>query len=375
MTKLSGITASIALFAVVASDVAPGLTTLNHDISPYLHVPRDLLTGPEGAGDLSTGATNPPPAIPNPATVYGRAWCKGSRLMLSMTLPAVTAQNHISPIYSPWTGALYNEMAAWGYNDETVYPGGDNSCDLEHLGLKRVCEHLRISTKTRANGGPNKCYKIVHKDGPAVIRLPPNNRLPEPQSQYYKNGARLYRVSSSRLLHPFLKISDNYTKVTNARYEIAVNAQDGLITFVDVHSPKTQATRLWGGVPNSGDLPALRALSDIAWGLWYRDCSDQQRPLAGISKIISVNIANDDTDTIIDEALSKWTPPPGYQRPSSIPPWPGITFDTSTEAGLALLGKSEKLDSSEILIVYRLETDWYGLTRRCMYQDLQMVPR
>ncbi|KAH7410129.1 hypothetical protein DE146DRAFT_751841 [Phaeosphaeria sp. MPI-PUGE-AT-0046c] len=305
--KLSSIIGCIALATVCTSNTKFGLSPLNHSFPRRPHGTSAL------PNTRQEEASGPVLGAPDPSTVYGQAWCKGSRLMLATTQDAAGAATHVSPINSPWTGPLDAEMQLWGYKDETVSPNGDNSCDFEELGMGRVCASLGVSTKTRANGGPHKCYKIVHRDGSAVITQAPNYMLPEVSRQVYK--------------------------VTNAKFELAVNAQDGMITFIDVQGPKSEAKRLWGNAnPSTADLPALRALSDITWGLWNRDCASQQKSLNGISKILSVNIINDDTEAIVDEALSKLVMPPGQQRPDDVPPWPGITFDTSSEAGVAILG-------------------------------------
>lgn len=271
--------------------------------------------------------------------------------MLAMTQPPERAILHLNPINSPWTGPLVNEMAAWGYNDETVFPNGDNSCDFEELDLQKVCASLGISTKTRANGGPHMCYKIVHRDGPAVITQPPENKMPDVSRQVYRVGESLYRVrkdthTTSLSLaciptSPYVSILiKNNSQVTNAKFDIAINSPDGMITFIDVQGPRSEAMRLWStNNINSAELPALRALSDITWGLWSRDCASQGNSLAGIKKVLSVNIINDDTEAIVEEALAKVVLPPGQERPEEIPPWPGITFDTSSEAGVAILGK------------------------------------
>jgi hypothetical protein len=139
--------------------------------------------------------------------------------------------------------------------------------------------------------------------------------------------------------HYLTILTDEWCQVTNAKCDIAINSHDGIITFIDVQGSKSEAMRLWGTNDiNSAELPALRALSDITWGLWTRDCLSQGTSLAGIKKVLSVNIINDDTEAIVDEALAKVVMPPGQERPEEIPPWPGITFDTSSEAGVAILG-------------------------------------
>lgn len=190
----------LTYLAVVTCDIPSRLPPLDHPIPHHLHSPLALPKKPHLAFDPSAGVSNPPPATPDTNTVYGAAWCKGSRLMMAMTLPPEQAINHLNLLASLWTGPLINEMMMWGYKDETVQPNGDNSCDFEELGLQRVCASLGIGTKTRANGGPHMCYKIVHHDGSVVITQPPEHTLPSVDRQVYKVGENLYRVSSP-LLH------------------------------------------------------------------------------------------------------------------------------------------------------------------------------
>jgi hypothetical protein len=201
--KRSAIWASITLTTSAAGDIShlPGLSNLNlsHPDLRFKGFPRD---GPnlEAAGDPSPGPSNPPDPIPDPNTVWGKAVCRGNKLRLGMTLSREKAAKHVTPLDSQWVGdGMEEKLIAWGYKDNQEHPSLDKECEFEHesnvFGLKEAFTHFGISTKSWANGGPNKCYRIVHRDGSAVIRGK-DDTLPRVTEQFYKVAGRQYRVSS-----------------------------------------------------------------------------------------------------------------------------------------------------------------------------------
>ena len=87
--------------------------------------------------------------------------------------------------------------------------------------------------------------------------------------------------------------------------------------------------------PKKEDLPALRTTSDHAWGFWYRANTNN---LGNIKKIMSTMVVNKITQALIDHALATYELGPGERRPTQILPWPGTTFDSTTDQGDALIG-------------------------------------
>ncbi|KAF1915787.1 hypothetical protein BDU57DRAFT_450258 [Ampelomyces quisqualis] len=241
-----------------------------------------------------------------------------------MTLDREDAARHVTPLDSPWDGDLVEEMKTWGYKDMTDEDDVEEHCDflLGHY-LEHAFEALGISTKPAKDGGPNKCYKMVHRDGPAVLKTPPpDERLPDVEKQKYVVNGKEYRV-------------------TNAEFIMGVNAKDGLVYFINLLSPVQGAMQLWNNPnPSKDDLPAIRSSSDIAWGLWNRAVNGENMNVQKITKFMSLTVTNDETEEIIYEALGRWKPPPGQPRLEDPVAWPGTTFDTTSEEGQALLGSN-----------------------------------
>ncbi|KAH6639024.1 hypothetical protein C7974DRAFT_448848 [Boeremia exigua] len=119
---------------------------------------------------------------------------------------------------------------------------------------------------------------------------------------------------------------------------IGVNAEDGIVHFFDVRSAYEGAKRLWA-VENApmDELPALRQISDMAWGAWRRKHLDGQN-LGKIRKFMVHTIINDITMDLIDEALKTYVLAPGEIRLGYVPFYPGVTFDMNSEEGAAMLG-------------------------------------
>lgn len=109
---------------------------------------------------------------------------------------------------------------------------------------------------------------------------------------------------------------------------------------------------LWERTPSQDELPELRAISDLTWGLWNRD-RDAAPSLQHITKLMSINVVNDDTVAIIKQALWSKEPSPGQERITTAPKWPGIEFSTADEAGQALLGKEPQSNSRYGIYYFR----------------------
>lgn len=71
-------------------------TIVNGSGNAQSDAPKSLVLDTGLAG--THGQDDPPVRIPDPNTVYGKAWCRGARLQLAMTLNRDQAVLHIRPI-------------------------------------------------------------------------------------------------------------------------------------------------------------------------------------------------------------------------------------------------------------------------------------
>lgn len=96
-----------------------------------------------------------------------------------------------------------------------------------------------------------------------------------------------------------------------------------------LNSPKVAASATWYGNKKDPDpalLPRLRALSDVLWGYWNRDNPN----ITNIRYFFMLGISNELTNQIIASCLKKVK--------KNLAEWPGATFMTNTDEGVALLG-------------------------------------
>jgi hypothetical protein len=186
-----------ALLALAACEISPlhGVPRLNIS-KPDLGVENSFYNV-SGVAGLTTefpkvhSAADPPV----PSTLWHDAFCAGSKLHLGMTYGRDRSHIFVTPADSPWDGEMVQEMMTWGYNDETETLQGVDSCDFDvSSSIGRPLDLLGISTESSKDGGPNKCYRLVHRDGPAVIR-DSDGRLPGFAGQLYEVNGRVYQVS------------------------------------------------------------------------------------------------------------------------------------------------------------------------------------
>ena len=117
-----------------------------------------------------------------------------------MTLNEDEAAKHVTPVHSPWDGTLEEELKTWGYKD--VSDARTDDCDFENTNrMKPAFDALGIDTRDSSEGGPNHCFTVIHRDGPAVERGQFGN-LPPLSSQYYTVNGRKYRVSKKTQIFP-----------------------------------------------------------------------------------------------------------------------------------------------------------------------------
>jgi hypothetical protein len=71
--------------------------------------------------------------------------------------------------------------------------------------MKRAFDELGINTASKANGGPNQCIQLDHRDGAKVVR-DKDNKLPPIDKQKYvdESYGKEYRVSQQDTTTIFL---------------------------------------------------------------------------------------------------------------------------------------------------------------------------
>jgi hypothetical protein len=87
------------------------------------------------------------------------------------------------------------------------------------------------------------------------------------------------------------------------------------------------------------DLPKLRRLSDILWGVWTRDNPD----VKDIRYFFMVGISNDMTNQIMASALKNTN--------KKLREWPGTKYSTTSDEGKALLGKYTQMPRWVTLLI------------------------
>ncbi|KAJ4993438.1 hypothetical protein SVAN01_00986 [Stagonosporopsis vannaccii] len=163
-----------------------------------------------------------------------------------------------------------------------------------------------------------------------------NGRSVTIAEQTYVVDGKTYRVSVA-----FTLGSASYlliVKATRATATIGANAQDGVIYFFNVKSAVEGAKLVWGVTqPPVDQLPQLKQISDMAWGIWRRRHPDGQN-LGSINKFLVYYIVNPITNELVAEALRTYNLEPGQTRLIRVPQWPGVTFSMDSEQGVAMLG-------------------------------------
>ncbi|KAH7558382.1 hypothetical protein BM1_05654 [Bipolaris maydis] len=206
---------------------------------------------------------------------------------------------------SPFDGDGREDLARWGFDDsEKLRKEVEKECDFDvYHGIKPAFDELGLDTKAEKDGGPNKCFKINHRDGPAIKRLP-DGSLPLEANQYYD--------------------------ATGATYEFAVNP-NGLVALMNIMSLSFCAEKFtWFRKPLPEELPHIGTPSDIAWAVWNRAGASN---IADVKYLLVTQIMNLTSRDMIRTALGTLQPP---QSETQV--WPGSDFTMDTVGGRAILG-------------------------------------
>ncbi|KAF2036553.1 hypothetical protein EK21DRAFT_105869 [Setomelanomma holmii] len=271
----------VVVVNLVSGNIVPRPRSLSTNLSQNDNDFNEILfRGPEVAGGALLGRSNLPivarddPEDRDPSTPWSRAVCKGERLLAAMQYDhdKLAKSGVVVPVESPWDGELRQEMRDWGYKDFTEADNDllDFGCQFDNWGFTAAFQALGISSKSSGEG-------VMHLDGPAVIRKQ-DNSLPPP--------------------------------VTGADFKLGMNAPSGAIFSLDLKSPSEEAKTLWGvsRVASADELPAIRYVSDITWALWNRHVNKEHGNINNVRYIFAINIANPDTEMIMEKALTKYTP-------------------------------------------------------------------
>ncbi|EUC41771.1 hypothetical protein COCMIDRAFT_29507 [Bipolaris oryzae ATCC 44560] len=213
---------------------------------------------------------------------------------------------------SPFDGDGREELARWGFDDsEKLRKEVEKECDFDaYHGIKPAFDEVGLDTKAEKDGGPNKCFKINHRDGSAIKRLP-DGSLPLESKQYYDVCGKEYRA-------------------TGATYEFAVNP-NGLVALMNIMSLSFCAEKFtWFRKPLPEELPHIGTPSDIAWAVWNRAGASN---IADVKYLLVTQIMNPTSRDIIRTALGTLQPPH-----SETQVWPGSDFTIDTVGGRAILG-------------------------------------
>jgi len=150
--------------------------------------------------DPSTVHTTADPPPPN--AKYDKAVSTGQTLDSAMKSKDNIARwifkdfpQYTETCQSPFTGDGRADLAKWGFDDsDALSEKIKNDCDFDaYHKIKAAFDEIGLDTKAAKDGGPNRCFKVNHRDGPAIKR-DEKGELPNEVKQYYDVCGREYRV-------------------------------------------------------------------------------------------------------------------------------------------------------------------------------------
>ncbi|KAF1844423.1 uncharacterized protein K460DRAFT_250326, partial [Cucurbitaria berberidis CBS 394.84] len=237
---------------------------------------------------------------------------------------------------SPWTGDPQQDLDTWYWHhvDPATY-----SCKMNaHWNIAFAMRSLGLNGDPKSEqGGENACFRVEHWDP----RREENGHQVPAINQWYKAGDREYRS-------------------TGAHYEFGINAKGGAIFAFFLESPQSAARTLWYAGrkdANPDDLPRLRALSDILWAFWTRENSAN---VMQIRYFFVLGITNDQTNQLIASCLER--------AGKALVEWPGVSFDTATEEGHALLGSPNGAAFAYFLMQHKVQLGYKSIGKVTVFK-------
>lgn len=120
--------------------------------------------------------------------------CRGEKLTEACKASKDEAANFLTPIDTPWKGSMEAELDKWGYREVPAM----SHCNFDDI--EDALKALKISTKSRPEGGLNYCYEIRHSY--EEVAMGPSGKIVYEEDQTYTVEGKTYRVSSSHRLIP-----------------------------------------------------------------------------------------------------------------------------------------------------------------------------
>ncbi|KAL5115490.1 hypothetical protein ACEQ8H_006631 [Pleosporales sp. CAS-2024a] len=285
-------------------------------------------------------------AVPQPQTAFwdddvasAADWdtytLKGGALMCAMAASDGTAGLLIKDRRNPpsaasvWAGSLRQELSTWYWREMSPSSKG---CHLDaYWEISATLKALGLNGKPASAGGDNVCSRIEHWDA----EREENGKLVPAINQWYKVDGIDYRA-------------------TKAHYEFIMNRKGGAIYGTYLDGPKSSASREWYGnkkEPTTDLLPQLRSLSDVLWGYWARENPN----VKNIRYFFMLGIANELTNQLIASCLQN--------AKKTLTEWPGLSFDTSTDEGHALLASPNGAVFAYFLLQHKAQLGPKTITR------------
>lgn len=105
--------------------------------------------------------------------------------------------NFADTCQSPFDGDGREELRKWGFDDsDELSKDVEKECDFDNYHhIKSAFDELGLDTRASKDGGLNHCFKVNHRDGPAIKRNE-DGSLPSEENQYYDVCGKTYRASS-----------------------------------------------------------------------------------------------------------------------------------------------------------------------------------
>lgn len=193
----------ILIIAVIATLASTHVLTPNDSPLTNLTYDADLKETPTAnAVDISTVHT----AADRPPNVkFDKAVSTGQTLDSAMKSKDSVARwffkdypQYAETCQSPFTGDGRADLAKWGFDDSealSVKVANEGDFDAYHK-IKAAFDEIGLDTKAAKDGGPNHCFKVNHRDGPAIKR-DDKGELPSEAKQVYDVCGREYRVRTA----------------------------------------------------------------------------------------------------------------------------------------------------------------------------------